>query len=126
MPPGDDEEEDDDDEEEERPPTLAEKLRLLFDALYPDVNDVNTDAGLGGRRAAALRGQLQPLRADARPGQAGGHHLSPSAAADPAVRRVRPGVPGRTRRRRNGRRTCATSRDKLTASCRAVDPASTD
>ncbi len=27
-----------------RPPTLAEKLRLLFDALHPDVTDVNTQS----------------------------------------------------------------------------------
>ncbi len=36
MPPGEDEEEDDDDKEEEFPPTLADKLRLLFEALYPE------------------------------------------------------------------------------------------
>lgn len=30
--------------EEEHPPTLAEKLRLLFDAQYPEVSDVNTQA----------------------------------------------------------------------------------
>jgi hypothetical protein len=33
-----------DDYWEERPPVLAEKLRLLFDALYPDVTDVHTQA----------------------------------------------------------------------------------
>ena len=32
------------DEPEERPPTLAEKLRLLFDAVYPEVTDVSTQA----------------------------------------------------------------------------------
>jgi superfamily II DNA/RNA helicase len=39
-PPADDEEESDDDEPQERPPALADKLLLLFDATYPDVNDV--------------------------------------------------------------------------------------
>src|SRR5262249_32701983 len=39
--PGDDEE---DEEEEDRPPTLADKLRLLFDALYPEITDVNTES----------------------------------------------------------------------------------
>lgn len=39
-----DEEEDEWAEEEERPPALADKLRLYFDALYPDVTDVNTQA----------------------------------------------------------------------------------
>src|SRR5207244_2410121 len=32
------------DEPEERPPTLAEKLRLLFDAIYPEVTDVSTQS----------------------------------------------------------------------------------
>jgi hypothetical protein len=46
VPKTEDEEEEADDwrKEEERPPTLAEKIRLLFDALYPDVDDVNTQA----------------------------------------------------------------------------------
>jgi hypothetical protein len=38
------EDEEEEEEEEERPPTLAEKLRLLFDALYPEVTDVNTQS----------------------------------------------------------------------------------
>ena len=44
--PGEEEEEDAYDwrEEEVRPPTLAEKLRLLFDAIHPDVADVNTQS----------------------------------------------------------------------------------
>jgi hypothetical protein len=41
VPPAEDEE---DDDEEEYPPTLADKLRLLFDALYPDVDDVRTQS----------------------------------------------------------------------------------
>jgi len=41
--PGPDEEEEDL-EEEEYPPALADKLRLLFDALYPEVGDVSTQA----------------------------------------------------------------------------------
>lgn len=43
--PGEEEDEEDSFfEEEERPPTLAEKLRMLFDAQYPEVTDVNTQA----------------------------------------------------------------------------------
>ena len=30
--------------EEEHPPTLSEKLRLLFDAIYPEVDDVTTQS----------------------------------------------------------------------------------
>jgi hypothetical protein len=42
-PPGPDEEEDEPFfDDEERPPSLADKLRMLFDALNPDVFDVST------------------------------------------------------------------------------------
>ena len=47
APPVEGEEEDDDWSpwrEEEHPPTLSEKLHLLFDATYPDVNDVTTQS----------------------------------------------------------------------------------
>ncbi|MCI0680851.1 MAG: DEAD/DEAH box helicase [Gemmataceae bacterium] len=46
-PPGEDDADDDAYdpwEEEEHPPTLAEKLRLLFDALYPEVTDMTTNS----------------------------------------------------------------------------------
>jgi len=39
-----DEEEEDPFERRERPPTLSEKLRLLFDAKYPEVTDVHTQS----------------------------------------------------------------------------------
>ena len=43
VPPSADEEEDDDDDrDKEYPPTLADKLRLLFDETHADVHDVNT------------------------------------------------------------------------------------
>ncbi len=43
--PGAEEEEDDEPwAEEEHPPTLAEKLRLLFDAHFPEVDDVHTQS----------------------------------------------------------------------------------
>lgn len=46
LPPdaGEDEEDDRYEEEPQRPVVLAEKLRLLFDALYPEVTDVETQA----------------------------------------------------------------------------------
>lgn len=40
VPPTEEEEEDDDTGWEERPPTFAEKLFLYFEALYPEVTDV--------------------------------------------------------------------------------------
>lgn len=39
-----DEENEGDDERDEYPPTLADKLRLLFEALYPDVDDVRSQS----------------------------------------------------------------------------------
>jgi hypothetical protein len=42
--PSPDDDEDGWEEEEERPPNLAEKLRLLFDAKFPDVTDVSTQS----------------------------------------------------------------------------------
>jgi superfamily II DNA/RNA helicase len=44
VPKTEDDEEEDEEEEEERPPTLAEKLRLLFDATHPGVFDVSTQS----------------------------------------------------------------------------------
>jgi superfamily II DNA/RNA helicase len=43
VPPSADEEEEDD-EPDEYPPTLADKLRLLFDATFSDVHDVTTQS----------------------------------------------------------------------------------
>ncbi len=42
--PEDEEEQDEWIAPEDRPPTLAEKLRMLFDAKYPDVTDVSTQS----------------------------------------------------------------------------------
>src|SRR5207244_2393397 len=47
VPPtaGEEEEESDPwEEQEEKPPTLAEKLRMYFDALYSEVEDVSTQS----------------------------------------------------------------------------------
>ncbi|MHB1423072.1 MAG: DEAD/DEAH box helicase [Gemmataceae bacterium] len=44
VPKSEDEEDEDDEEEEERPPTLAEKLQLLFEATHPSVADVSTQS----------------------------------------------------------------------------------
>jgi hypothetical protein len=44
VPPPEDDEEADEEERWERPPTVAEKLRLLFDARFPEVTDLNTQS----------------------------------------------------------------------------------
>ena len=43
VPPAEDDEEEEE-WEQERPPTLAEKLYLLFEAQFPEVTDVRTQA----------------------------------------------------------------------------------
>jgi hypothetical protein len=42
VPPSEDEEEEEEEGWRERPPTLADELRMLFDATHPDVQDVTT------------------------------------------------------------------------------------
>jgi hypothetical protein len=42
--PGAEEDEEEDEEDEEYPPTLADKLRMLFDVTYPEVTDVHTQS----------------------------------------------------------------------------------
>ena len=42
VPPSEDDEEDEEEGFRERPPTLADELRMLFDANHPDIQDVNT------------------------------------------------------------------------------------
>jgi superfamily II DNA/RNA helicase len=44
VPEGEDADEDDDEDPFERPPTLADKLRLLFDALYGELSEVHTQS----------------------------------------------------------------------------------
>jgi superfamily II DNA/RNA helicase len=44
KPPRSPDEEEEEEEEEEYPPTLSDKLRLLFDALYPEVTDLQTQS----------------------------------------------------------------------------------
>ena len=49
--------------EEVRPPTLAEKLRLLFDALHPDVTDVNTQSVWAAAELLRFEGNFNKYRA---------------------------------------------------------------
>jgi len=120
------EEEEDDEEEEEYPPTLADKLRLLFDALHPAVADVHTQPvwaagdllrGFNGNFNLYVRSRdlvkqegivfRHLLRLILLCGEFA--QVTP-ADADPAAWQAE-------------LRELA---DRLTASCREVDPASTD
>ena len=108
MPPKTDDEEEDDDEEEERPPTLADKLRLLFDATHPDVADVNTQSVWAAGELLRFDGNfnlyVQTRDLVKQEGIVFRHLLRLILL----LRRVRPGVRRRTRRRTTGRPTCAT------------------
>ena len=60
-PPGEDDEPEDDGgyvHWEDRPPVLAQKLRLLFDATHPDVTDVSTEPVWGAGELLSLGGNF--------------------------------------------------------------------
>jgi hypothetical protein len=110
---------------EERPPILAEKLRLLFDALYPDVTDVHTQpvwaAGELLRFGGNFNKYVQSRDLVKQEGIIFRHLLRLillcgefaqicPAGADPEAWQTE----------------LRDISDQLTASCRAVDPASTD
>jgi superfamily II DNA/RNA helicase len=124
VPPSEDEE-DEDDEFVERPPTLADKLRLLFDALCPDVAEVRTQsvwcAGALLRDGGNFNKYVQTRDLVKQEGIVFRHLLRlillcgefaqvvpPDAAADAWQAELRDLA------------------EQLTVSCRAVDPASTD
>jgi superfamily II DNA/RNA helicase len=120
-----DEDEDEQDKDEEYPPTLADKLRLLFDALYPDVTDLRTQsvwcAGELLRFGGNFNKYVQSRDLVKQEGIVFRHLLRlillcgefaqvtpPETSADAWQAEMRELA------------------EQLTASCRAVDPASTD
>jgi hypothetical protein len=125
--PGPDDEEEDDGwfEEEVRPPTLAEKLRLLFDALYPEVTDVNTQAVWGAGELLRFEGNFSKfVQARDLVKQEGilFRHLLRLILLLGEFAQVTPADVSPELWRAEMRDTA----ERLTASCRAVDPASTD
>jgi superfamily II DNA/RNA helicase len=124
-PSADEEEEDDWREEEERPPTLAEKLRLLFDALYPEVTDVSTQAVWAAGELLRFGGNFNKfVQARDLVKQEGivFRHLLRLILLLGEFAQVTP-VDSSAEAWRAEMREIA---DRLTESCRAVDPASTD
>jgi hypothetical protein len=123
--PKTEDEEEDDDEDEEYPPTLADKLQLLFEALYPGIPEVHTQsvwaAGELLRYAGNFNLYVRTRDLVKQEGIVFRHLLRlilllgefaqvTPAEADPAEWQA-------------DLRDVA---DRLTASCREVDPASTD
>jgi superfamily II DNA/RNA helicase len=125
VPPS--EEDDDDDEEgwEERPPALGEKLRLLFDATYPEVTDVSTQSVWAAGELLSFNGNFNLfVRSRDLIKQEGivFRHLLRLILLCGEFAQVTP-VGTTPEEWQAELRDIA---DRLTASCRAVDPASTD
>jgi superfamily II DNA/RNA helicase len=121
-PPEDDEEED---EWVERPPSLAEKLRLLFDAMYPDVTDVNTQSVWAANELLRFAGNFNLYVKTRDLVKQEGiifRHLLRLILMLGEFQQVTP--PETTRDEWQG--DLRDLIERLTASCREVDPASTD
>jgi superfamily II DNA/RNA helicase len=126
VPAAEDEEEDDGfDEPWERPPTFAEKLRLLFDATHPDVEDVNTQAVWAAGELLQMGGNFNLyVKTHDLVKQEGivFRHLLRLILLCAEFAQVSPpeGEP------ESWRADLADLAGRLTASCRDVDPTSTD
>jgi hypothetical protein len=119
------EDEEDDWREEERPPTLAEKLRLLFDALYPDVDDVHTQSVWCASELLRFGGNFNKYVQSRDLVKQEGivfRHLLRLILLLGEFAEVSPSETPPDEWRRALRELA----DQLTASCRAVDPTSTD
>lgn len=120
-----DDDDDDYDEPPERPPTLAEKLRLLFDALYPEVTDVNTQsvwcAGEVLRYVGNFNKYVQTRDLVKQEGIIFRHLLRLILLLAEFAEVTPPDTSSES-----WRADLRDITDQLTASCRAVDPSSTD
>src|SRR5262249_18549309 len=114
-----------DEEEEDRPPTLADKLRLLFDALYPEITDVNTESVWAAGELLRFAGNsnkfVQSRDLVKQEGIVFRHLLRLSLILEELASLSTPGGTAEA-----GRAAMRDSSEQLTASCRAVDPTSTD
>lgn len=121
----DDEEEGDDWEEEEHPPTLAEKLRLRFDALYPEVTDVQTQSVWCASELLRFNGNFNKYVQSRDLVKQEGivfRHLLRLILLCGEFLQVTPPEADAPAWQAELREVA----DRLTASCREVDPASTD
>jgi hypothetical protein len=125
VPKAEDEDEEDDDGWEERPPTLADKLLLLFEATHPEVHDVSTLAVWSAGELLRFNGNFNLyVRTHDLIKQEGiiFRHLLRLILLCGEFGQVTP-VDGSAEEWQADLRDIA---ERLTASCRAVDPASTD
>src|SRR5262249_27971790 len=124
-PPAPGEEEEDDYEEEERPPMLAEKLFLFFEATYPDVTDVQVQSVWAAGELLRYNGNFNLfVKARALIKQEG-------ILFRPCLRLILlcsefAGVCPKDTTPEAWQAEMKDIADRLTASCREVDPTSTD
>ncbi len=113
------------DEPEERPPTLAEKLRLLFDATFPEVTDVATQSVWAAGELLRFGGNFNKFVQSRDLIKQEGivfRHLLRLILLLGEFAAVTPADVGAEAWRADMRELA----DRLTESCRAVDPTSTD
>jgi hypothetical protein len=125
KPPPDPDAEEEEDEFEERPPTLAEKLRLLFDATYPDVTEVNTQSVWAAGELLAFGGNFNKYVQSRDLVKQEGiifRHLLRLILLCGEFAQVTPADTTASEWQAELRDLA----ERLTASCREVDPASTD
>jgi superfamily II DNA/RNA helicase len=124
VPKGPDDGEDED-EVEERPPTLADKLRLLFDALFADVTDVNTQSVWAAGELLRFEGNfnkyVQSRDLVKQEGIVFRHLLRLILLCEEFAQLCPPDTTPV-----EWRADLRDLSERLTASCRAVDPTSTD
>ena len=123
--PEEEEEEKDPYAEEERLPTLGDKLRLLFDATHPEVHDVTTQPVWAAGELLRYNGNFNLyVRTRDLVKQEGiiFRHVLRLILLCGEFEQVTPPDTNADEWRRDLREVA----DRLTASCREVDPASTD
>lgn len=123
--PSEDEEEEDEERDREFPLSLADKLRLLFDAVYPTVDDVNTLPVWAAGELLSLNGNFNLMvRTRDLVKQEGiiFRHLLRLILLCGEFAQVCPADTTPAEWQADLRDLA----DRLTASCRAVDPTSTD
>jgi superfamily II DNA/RNA helicase len=125
VPPAEDEEEDDEEDEWERPPVLADKLRLLFDATHPDAGDVITQpvwaAGELLRHGGNFNLYVRARDLVKQEGIIFRHLLRLILLCGEFMQATPPETTAA-----DWQSELRDLADQITASCRAVDPASTD
>jgi superfamily II DNA/RNA helicase len=123
--PPEEEEEEEEADEAERPPALADKLRLLFDAIFPDVPDVHTQAVWAAGELLRFGGNfnkyVQSRDLVKQEGIVFRHLLRLILLCGEFAQARPPDVAAA-----DWQADLRDLAEQLTAACRAVDPASTD